>query len=425
VSLHRELTDAAVSLARRARHAMVAPEHVFVALLQHPRIGTHLGGRRVSPDRVIGPQGSATRPPSVGPQASRLLGRCRTEGGAIQVLFELIASHMPDADDEATDGGPGGAGAARERRRDEGDGAPAGRRRDARDGSGAGGPSPRPVSRAEQRARAERELDALVGLASVKEEVHALVAMQALNLERRRRGQAELGGSLHLILSGNPGTGKTTVARILAGLYGGLGVLSRGHLVEVDRSGLVGQYVGHTAVKVSEVVESALGGVLFIDEAYSLASERGQQDFGREAIDTLVKLMEDHRDDLAVFVAGYATEMPKLLAMNPGLPSRLGRTIAFPDYSVEDLVEIVRRMARGTDVELPDGTIERMTQVFAEAPSALRASNGRFARNLFEDACRAMAVRVSRSGGRSDVLLPEDLPSPQAPAAKPRIGFHT
>jgi SpoVK/Ycf46/Vps4 family AAA+-type ATPase len=283
-----------------------------------------------------------------------------------------------------------------------------------------------PASREALRRRAESELSALVGLDAVKAEVRSLVALQEANLRRRRIGQPELGGNMHLILSGNPGTGKTTVARILAEFYAGLGLLSQGHLVEVDRSGLVGQYVGHTAAKVQEVVERALGGVLFIDEAYSLASEHGQNDFGREAIDTLVKLMEDHRDDLAVFVAGYASEMPRLFAMNPGLPSRLGRTIEFPDYSVDELVEIFRRLAAAVAIRLPDVTVARLEAVIAAAAPATRSSNGRFARNLFEDACRAMVVRAAAERCEAEELLPQDLPEAlPPPAAKQPVGFHT
>jgi stage V sporulation protein K len=418
-TLHRELTDAAIGSARRLRHDSVASQHVLIALLQHPNLGTLIGGRVSSPASVAGERGNATRPPSMSPAASRLLGRCRTMNGAIEVLFELLSEHAPE------EGAPPEPGSRPTDRAIDDGRTPARPRQVSR--AAPRSPATRsavPASREALRRRAESELSALVGLDAVKAEVRSLVALQEANLRRRRIGQPELGGNMHLILSGNPGTGKTTVARILAEFYAGLGLLSQGHLVEVDRSGLVGQYVGHTAAKVQEVVERALGGVLFIDEAYSLASEHGQNDFGREAIDTLVKLMEDHRDDLAVFVAGYASEMPRLLAMNPGLPSRLGRTLVFPDYSVDDLAEIFRRLAVPMRLALPPETKVRLAAVLEAASPESRASNGRFVRNLFEDACRAMALRASVQGISADHLAPEDLPDPPAAKPNPRIGFH-
>jgi len=419
-TLHRELTDAALGVARRSRRSSVASVHVLVALLQHPRIGTRIGGRSIDVRSLVGPLGSAQRPPSMSPEASKLLARCRTEGAAVEVLFELIARHDPDDRPPSATDRPSPHRVL--------DDAPASVRRRA-PGPRSDAPRDRTasadLSRRERLQRAEQALDALVGLASVKQEVRALVALQEVNLQRQREGQPALGGSLHLILSGNPGTGKTTVARILADFYAGLGVLSQGHLVEVDRAGLIGQYVGHTAAKVTEVVGQALGGVLFIDEAYSLASSPGQNDYGREAIDTLVKLMEDHRDDLAVFVAGYASEIPRLLAMNPGLPSRLGRTIDFPDYSVEELAEIFGRLAGAAGLGVGEETVGRLHEVLRDAASESRASNGRLVRNLFEDACRAMALRVAGGVGRPDSLLPEDLPSPPPAPQKQRIGFHT
>ena len=418
MTLHRELTDASISIARRARQAVVAPVHVLLALLQHPHLGAHLGGRTIPPQQLLGPPGTATRPPSVSPEASRLLGRCRTESGAVEVLFALLEEHLPEEGSGPPD--PGSASAVSVQDVDRLAGG-AGRR---------GGPPQRtdapvrPAARAALRAKAERELEQLVGLGSVKDELRKLIALQEVNVQRRHDGLSELGGSLHLILSGNPGTGKTTVARILADFYAGLGLLSKGHLIETDRSGLVGEYVGHTAVKVREVVEQALGGVLFIDEAYALASEQGQNDFGREAIDTLVKLMEDHRDDLAVFVAGYASEMPKFLAMNPGLPSRLGRTIDFPDYSVDELRKIFLLLAEASHITLPAATLVRLDEVLGAASPELRASNGRFVRNLFEEACGVMAVRAVTEGVAADQLAPEDLPEPPATPPARRIGFH-
>ncbi len=198
------------------------------------------------------------------------------------------------------------------------------------------------------------ELDALIGLAAVKTAVRKLLAVHLLNIERREAGLPEVGASLHIVFTGNPGTGKTTVARLVARLYGSIGLVSKGHLVEVSRADLVAGYVGQTALKVQAVVDRAVGGALFIDEAYSLAAE-GAGEFGAEAIAELVKLMEDHRDDLAVIAAGYPDEMRRFIESNPGLRSRFTHYIDFPDYSASELVAIFEAFAVTAKVELgPD-----------------------------------------------------------------------
>ena len=189
------------------------------------------------------------------------------------------------------------------------------------------------------------QLESLVGLETVKKEVKNLVNLVKVRKLRQENDLPVPPMSFHMVFVGNPGTGKTTVARLISGLYAAIGVLSKGQLVEVDRSGLVAGYVGQTALKTQEVIQSALGGVLFIDEAYSLARKGMENDFGREAIDTLVKLMEDHRDDFLVIVAGYTQEMHDFLTSNPGLISRFNKYIDFPDYTDDELMQILELMA--------------------------------------------------------------------------------
>lgn len=237
-------------------------------------------------------------------------------------------------------------------------------------------------------------LNSLVGLDTVKSDVIQLVNFLRVQQMRQARGMATVPVSRHLVFYGNPGTGKTTVARILAQVYKSLKVISRGHLVETDRSGLVAGYVGQTALKVREVVTQALGGVLFIDEAYALTVDG--QDFGQEAIDTLIKLMEDHRDDLIVIVAGYPDKMSKFLASNPGLKSRFNKYFNFEDYSPLQLIEIFGVFCSNSGFRLSSEARKQLYAIF-HALHGVRDftfGNARLARNLFEQTINNQANRI-------------------------------
>lgn len=251
------------------------------------------------------------------------------------------------------------------------------------------------------------ELDGYIGLAAVKEEVHNLINLVRVHQMRRDHDLPTPELSLHMVFSGNPGTGKTTVARIMARVYHTLGILSKGQLVEVDRSGLVAGYVGQTALKTTQVIEKALGGVLFIDEAYAL-SGKGGQDFGQEAIDTILKAMEDHRDDLVVIVAGYEDLMEDFIHSNPGLESRFNRFLHFADYTVEELCAIFDMQCRkGCYTLTPEARNQVRRALESADTDGISFGNARGVRNLFERVLVQQANRLASADAPTREMLME------------------
>lgn len=258
------------------------------------------------------------------------------------------------------------------------------------------------------------QLDSLVGLDDVKKDIKNLMNLVKVRRLRKENGLPIPPMSLHMVFMGNPGTGKTTVARIISGLYAAIGVLEKGQLIEVDRSGLVAGYVGQTALKTQEVIKSALGGVLFIDEAYSLASG-GENDFGREAIETILKAMEDHRDELIVVVAGYDGPMEKFINSNPGLQSRFNKYFYFPDYNGEQLLYIFKGQCKKNGYALTEEAEAEAKAMFEELYEnrGENFGNGRDVRNVFEETVVRQSNRVAALDAptKDDLMqfLPEDL----------------
>jgi stage V sporulation protein K len=258
-----------------------------------------------------------------------------------------------------------------------------------------------------------QELDGMIGLMPVKEFVHEMKDMVSIQVERAKIGQSVQSQSLHMIYTGNPGTGKTTVARIVAKIFNALGVVSKGHLVEVTREDLVGEYIGHTAPKTRKIIEKAIGGILFIDEAYTL-SRGGDNDFGKEAIDTLVKGMEENREDLVVILAGYTKEMMEFMKVNSGLKSRFPNQIQFPDYTAEELLSIAKTSLQKDQFQFDLSVEKALLSVLERKQIAGRNDdgNGRLVRNVLQEAVRKQSKRLKQEGFHSSedlkILKPED-----------------
>jgi len=278
---------------------------------------------------------------------------------------------------------------------------------------------------AETLQKAMSELNSLIGLDGVKDQIAKLMNMHEANNIREKQNLPRIPVGLHLVFTGSPGTGKTTVARIVAQMYQAIGLLPGGQLVEVDRSTLVAGYVGQTALKVQEAINKARGGVLFIDEAYALSADRGAG-YGDEAISTLVKAMEDQRDSLAIIVAGYHEPMQEFIASNQGLKSRFQNTIPFADYKTSELLDIFKVIASGYKITLNDDVLKAVEKYFDEVKPSGDMGNARYVRNLFEKMYLNLSNRAASDGNIELHELVEfgieDIPAPDG-VKKPTIGF--
>ena len=256
------------------------------------------------------------------------------------------------------------------------------------------GQAAKPVASPEKIGEIRQELNGLIGLDGVKKHIDEIYAFMEIQKRRQKEKLLAEAQALHMVFKGNPGTGKTTVARILGRLFREAGILPKGHLQEVERADLVGEYIGHTAQKTREQIKKSLGGILFIDEAYALA-RGGEKDFGKEAIDTIVKGMEDFKDNLVIILAGYKDEMDWFMETNPGLRSRFPIHIHFPDYSARDLLAIADLMLEQREYQLTNGAREELRLIIESLYRSHRQNgNARLIRNLVERAMRVQAVRL-------------------------------
>lgn len=410
MGLRDRVRDEAIAIAKSYSHDQVEPRHVLWGLLSVLGDKSPPSVSRREVRGLLDPAGSSIATPTFTEGVEHELDGVASEAGAIAACSALADRLLSDPVRGAQ-----ATAVAEETKEAQRVGTAAERETE-------------PSSSAEALAPILAELDALIGLESAKRSVRRLIAVQRMNAERRRSGLPAVNASSHVVFTGHPGTGKTTVARIVARLYGAIGVVSRGHLIEASRADLVAGYVGQTALKVQSVVDRALGGVLFIDEAYALTQGEGS-DYGGEAIATLVKLMEDHRDDLAVIVAGYPAEMRAFIASNPGLRSRFTHHVEFDDYDTDQLVRIFTAIAANGQVHLTPEAMVRLPALFSEARKIGNFGNARFARSVFEIAYANMAHRALEDDRIEPDELHEltliDLPVVERDGSsnEPRIGF--
>ena len=372
------LEDAAVAAAKAWSHPAVEPRHVLYVTARHFRDRPEVQPLLAPTKHALEPRGSFDQLPDITVAAMALLDSFAIEKDALAGLLaaltpdpkahqeqpelpvDTVEVPIPELQPEAA-------------------------------------PEPPKTGPRESTAAVLAELDALIGLESVKRQVKRVIAVVQANAERSKAGLAPVNPGLHLVFSGPPGTGKTTVARLVARLYASIGALPGAKFVEASRSDLVAGYVGQTAMKTQELINRTRPGVLFIDEAYAL-TPRHESDFGAEAVATLVKAMEDYRNDLAVIVAGYGDEMSDFIASNPGLRSRFKTYITFPNYTAEELTRIFEGFARESGIRLEEGASAKAEAIFQSNAGKLHLGNARFARSLFEDAYARMSLRAIADG---------------------------
>lgn len=405
--LRSHLRDAALAAAKAYSHAEVEPRHVGYAVARYfhdrPEVSALLPKARAA----LEPRGTAYTVPTFTDEATALLQSITASQDALELLKDLLNGEGASME-------PGGVETPPE--------APSESERPER------AVSSTPAEPSETVEDILAELDSLVGLDRVKEQVRSVMAVVWANQERAKAGLPEVNPGLNLVFTGAPGTGKTTVARLVGRLYAASGALPSSNFTEVDRSDLVAGYVGQTAIKTTEVIRKTLPGVLFVDEAYSLTPSYGS-DFGSEAIATLVKAMEDHRRDLAVIVAGYSDEMAAFVESNPGLRSRLRTFIAFPDYAPHELTRIFDHFAESNGLHLSDEALNKAEDIFERVVNRPEFGNARFARTLFEQAYVSMALRAAEDAhvhvDELSELVPEDLDweDSDGEVERRRIGF--
>ena len=366
------IQEGAISAAKAYHHATVEPRHVLFALARQFREHEEAKAYFAAAKAALEPRSNSYGSPTFSDEARTLLDSITNDDEAIAALRTAYAGK------DAAAGGPQTQSAEQEPQES------------ATDATAAG-------AEGETVADVLKDMDALIGLGPVKAQVRKIIAVVQANTEREKAGLKPVNPGLHLVFTGPPGTGKTTVARIMARLYAAAGALPGSNFTEATRTDLVAGYVGQTAIKTKELIDRTRPGVLFIDEAYSL-TPRHEVDYGHEAIATLVKAMEDHRDQFAVIVAGYEDQMADFIGSNPGLRSRFKTYIAFPDYKGDELTEIFERMAADAGITLGEGTLQRASEILAQASGKRDFGNARFARSLFEQAYARMASRAAEDG---------------------------